>query len=373
MTKKINVGLIGYAFMGKAHSHAYYDVTRFFNCKAIPVMKAICGRSRGKVKKAAQNWGWESYETDWHELIKRKDIDLIDISTPNDLHEDIAIAAAKAGKHIFCEKPMAMNLTEAKSMLNAAQKANIKHMLCFNYRRVPAIGLMKQLIKEGKIGKIYHIRSVYLQDWLIDPKFPLVWRLDKTRCGSGALGDLGAHIIDLARYLVGEFSHVVGMTETFIKERPMLKGKGKGKVTVDDAALFLAKFANGALGSFEATRLAAGRKNGQRIEINGSKGSLVFELERMNELKYYSRQDKDYERGFKTILVTERNHPYINAWWPAGHIIGYEHTFVNTVYDLMNCIAENKMPSPSFVDGVKCQAVLEAVEKSAKMKKWVKV
>lgn len=373
MARKINVGLIGYAFMGKAHSHAYYDVTKFFNCKAVPVMKVLCGRHKEKVKKVATNWGWENYETDWRKVVARKDIDLVDISTPNDSHKDIAIAAARAGKHIFCEKPMAMNLAEGRQMLKAVQSAGIKHMMCFNYRRVPAIGLMKQLIEEGKIGKIYHIRAQYLQDWIIDPKFPLVWRLDKTKCGSGVLGDLGAHIIDLARYLVGEFSEVVGVTETFIKERPKLSGSGKGKVTVDDTALFLARFKNGAVGSFEATRFAAGRKNAQRIEINGSQGSLVFELERMNELKYYSRHDKDYERGFKTILVTEYNHPYINAWWPAGHIIGYEQTFVNTVYDLMNCLAENKMPSPNFVDGVKCQEVLEAVEKSAGAKRWIKV
>ncbi|MFH1784335.1 MAG: Gfo/Idh/MocA family oxidoreductase [bacterium] len=373
MVKEINVGLIGYSFMGKAHSHAYYDVDKFFKCKAVPVMKALCGRDRKKVKEVADNWGWESYETDWRKLVTRKDIDLIDISTPNDSHMDIAVAAAKAGKHIFCEKPMAMNLPEARKMLKAVQRAKVKHMMCFNYRRVPAIGLMKRLIEEGKIGKIYHIRALYLQDWIIDPKFPLVWRLDKTKCGSGVLGDLGAHIIDIARYLVGEFSEISAMTQTFIKERNKPDRKGKGRVTVDDAALFLARFEKGAVGSFEATRFAAGRKNAQRIEINGSKGSLVFELERMNELKYYSRADKNYESGFKIILVTKHEHPYINAWWPDGHIIGYEHTFVNTIYDMLNSIADNKMPVPSFVDGLKCQEVLEAAEKSAKTKKWVKI
>ncbi len=257
----------------------------------------------------------------------------------------------------------------------------MKHMVAFNYRRVPAIGLAKQLIESGKLGKIYHYRATYLQDWIVDPEFPLVWRLQKDKAGSGPHGDLNAHITDLAHYLVGDIDKVIGMSETFIKKRPLEEGpvgllsaksgREYGEVTVDDATLFLAKFKGGALGSFEATRFATGRRNFERIEINGSKGSLVFNFERMNELEYYSKEDDPNEQGFKTILVTEPTHPYIKAWWPPGHTIGYEHTFIHEVYDLMQAIAGDEMPSPDFKDGVKCQAVLEAVEKSIAEERWV--
>jgi len=267
-------------------------------------------------------------------------------------------------------------------MLKAVEKAKVKHMIGFNYRRVPAIGLAKRLIEEGKIGEIYHFRSTYLQDWIVEPEFPLNWRFQKEIAGSGALGDLLAHHIDLARYLIGELGEVIGMDKTFIKERPISleadgltgkAGKEKGKVTVDDATLFLAKFKNGALGSFEATRVAPGRKNYNHFEINGSEGSIVFNFERMNELEFYSRKDLSYVQGFRTILVTEPEHPYISAWWPPGHTIGYEHTFIHQIYDLMNDLAEDKMPTPNFLDGVKCQEVLEAVNKSIKEKKWIKI
>jgi len=384
MPKEINVGLVGYAFMGRAHSNAYKDVTMFFDLEAVPVMKAICGRTESAVKAAAEKFGWQSYETSWEDLIKRDDIDLIDISTPGDTHRDIAIAAAEAGKHIFCEKPLANNLSEAEEMLDAVKKAGVKHMVAFNYRRVPAVVLAKQLIDEGKIGKIYHWRAVYLQDWIVDPDFPLVWRLQKDKAGSGPHGDLNAHIIDLAHYLVGDIDEVVGMAETFIKKRPLqaaeaTKGleaaaaKEMGEVTVEDAMLFLAKFENGALGSFEATRFASGRKNYNSFEINGSKGSIVFNLERMNELQYYSREDEDHVQGFRTILVNEAVHPYMSAWWPPGHIIGWEHTFIHEVADLMNAIAKDEMPVPSFEDGVRCQRVLEAVSKSVGEGCWIKV
>jgi len=380
MTKKINVGMVGYKFMGKAHSHAYRDAPMFFKMKAVPVMKVICGRTEAEVAEAAKTYGWESYETSWEKLIARDDVDLVDISTPVNLHKDIAIAAAKAGKHILCEKPMAMSLDEAKEMLEAVEKAGVKHMIGFNYRRVPAIILAKRLIDEGALGKIYHFRAMYLQDWIIDPDFPLVWRLRKEVAGSGALGDMGAHIIDLARFLVGEFEKVICLTETFIKERPeptyvtgltAETGRKMGKVTVDDAAIAIAKFKSGALGNFEVTRFAPGRKNYECIEINGSKGSLFFDLERINELKFFSREDKDCVQGFKTILVTEECHPYLKAWWPPGHVIGWEHTMVHQVYDLMENIADDKMPIPNFVDGVKCQEVLEALGKSAREGKWV--
>jgi len=340
------------------------------------------------VAEAAKKFGWESYETSWEKVVERDDIDLIDINTPNNTHREIAVAAAKAGKAILCEKPLAMNLAQAKEMLEEAEKGEVKHMVCFNYRKVPAISLARKLIQNGQVGRIYHFRAQYLQDWITDPEFPLVWRLRKELAGTGVHGDLNSHIIDLARFLVGEISQVIGMQETFIGQRPKLNidkelttglaaqsqsEKEMGEVTVDDATLFLAKFTNGALGSFEATRFANGRRNGLRLEINGSKGSLVFELENMNELRFFSSQDPRETQGFKRILATEAEHPYIGAWWPPGHIIGYEHTFVHIVYDFLKAIDENRMPSPNFRDGVECQRILEAVEKSVKEERWVKV
>ena len=387
MPKNINVGLIGYSFMGKAHSHAYKDMPFFFpEAAGVPVMKAICGRNRANVKDAAKTFGWDEYETNWKDLIARNDIDMIDISTPGDSHAEIAIAAAEAGKHVFCEKPLANNLEEARAMAKAVKKARVKSMVAYNYRRVPAVALARQLIDEGRIGEIYHWRAVYLQDWIMDPKFPLVWRLEKDKAGSGPHGDLNAHIIDLARYLVGDIAEVVGMDETFIKERPLAndidaalgastgKSAKKGKVTVDDATLFLARFENGALGSFEATRFAGGRRNGNRFEINGSKGSIAFNLEKMNELQYYDRGDKEHIQGYRDILVNEGCHPYLDHWWPPGHIIGWEHTFVHEVFDLMQAIGgKNDNLHPDFEEGVKDQAVLEAVSTSIENRSWVKV
>ena len=380
----INVGLIGYKFMGKAHSHAYLDMPRFFRPKGIPVMKVICGRDEAGVRETASIFGWQEIETSWERLVERKDIDLIDITAPTNVHKEIAIASAKAGKHIFCEKPLAMNLGEAREMLKAVESAGVKHMVGFNYRMVPAVALAKKLIQEGALGKIYHFRAVYLQDWIVDPNFPLVWRLQKDIAGSGSLGDLGAHLIDIARYLVGDFEEVIGMSETFVKERPLAVSmtglsakagevKEKGEVTVDDATLFLARFKNGALGSLEATRFAPGRKNYNSFEVNGSEGSIIFNFERMNELQFSSRKDPQETSGFRTILVTEPIHPYISAWWPPGHIIGYEHTFIHEVYDLCEAIANDTPIEPNFYDGVKCQEVLEAVEISIKEKRWVKI
>ncbi|MFA4880268.1 MAG: Gfo/Idh/MocA family oxidoreductase [Candidatus Doudnabacteria bacterium] len=384
--KEVNVGLIGYMFMGKAHSHAYHDVAMFFNMDAKPIMKAICGRNEKGVKEASEKFGWESYETDWEKLVRRDDIDLIDICAPTNMHRDIAIAAAKAGKHIICEKPLAMDLEEAQEMWDAVDEARVINMVNFNYRKVPAIALAKKMIDDGKLGKIYHFRSVYLQDWILSPDFPIVWRLDKSVAGSGSLGDLGAHIVDLARYLVGDFDRVVGMEETFIKERPVsatgMDGKlsatatdksVKGMVTVDDATLFLARFENGAVATFEATRFAAGRKNYNSFEINGEKGSIVFNLERMNELEYYNVDDPVGLQGFRTILATDPSHPYMGAWWPPAHIIGYEHTFIHQIYELMQAIASGKSASPDFEDGLKCQRVLEAVSCSIADDGWVYV
>ena len=387
MGRNVNVGLVGYSFMGKAHSHAFKDMGFFFpDAEGMPVMKAICGRNKENVMSAANEFGWEGYETDWRELISREDIDLIDISTPGDSHAEIAIAAAESGKHVFCEKPLANNLSDARAMAKAVKNAGVKSMVAYNYRRVPAVALAKQLIEEGRIGQIYHWRAVYLQDWIMDPNFPLVWRLQKEKAGSGPHGDLNAHIIDLARYLIGEIVEVTGMQETFIKERPIVDeidsalgattgtSTRTGPVTVDDTTLALARIENGAVGSFEATRFAGGRRNGNRFEIIGSKGSITFNLEKMNELQYFNREDEDHIQGFREIIVTEGIHPYMDRWWPPGHTIGWEHTFIHEVYDLMQAIAgSNHFLHPDFDEGVRDQAVLEAISLSSETGTWVKI
>lgn len=384
MKDTLNFGLIGYKFMGKAHSNALKKVGMFFNPSVKVGMKAICGREEAWVKESAAKFGWEGYETSWEKLIEREDIDVVDITAPSNAHKEIAIAAAEKGKHVFCEKPLALTLKDAREMLDAVEKNKVKHQIGFNYRFVPALQLAKKLIDQGKIGKIFHFRGLYLQDWIIDPDFPLVWRLDKKVAGSGSHGDLGAHLIDLARYLVGDFDKVIGMSKTFIKERPLvekmtgLSGKAqsdapRGEVTVDDATLFLTEFKNGALGSFEATRFSAGHKNGMMFEINGSKGSLRFEFERMNELQYFSRDDEEGTQGFRVIQCSEGCHPYMEAWWPAGHVIGYEHTFVHEMYEFVVAIAKDTRPVPDFHDGVKCSQVLEAVDLSVAERQWVSV
>jgi predicted dehydrogenase len=381
---QIRIGMVGYKFMGKAHSHAYRDLPMFFPETLKPVMTAICGRDVTGVSKAAEQFGWESYETDWRQLVKRDDIDLIDINAPSDAHKEIAITAAAAGKHLFCEKPLALTLEDSREMLKAAQEAGVKHMIGFNYRFAPAVQLAKKLIQEGRLGKIFHFRAWFLQDWIVDPDFPLVWRLQKEIAGSGSHGDLGAHLIDLAHFLVGEMTEVVGMSETFIKERPLpssmtgLSAQGskegpRGPVTVDDATLFMSRFANGALGSFEATRFAPGHRCTNSFEINGSKGSVKFDFERMNELQVYFTDDAADVQGFRRVLATDPAHAYAHAWWPPGHTIGYEHTFIHEVVELMEAFRENRQPVPNFVDGVKCQEVLEAVDKSIAEKRWVKL
>jgi predicted dehydrogenase len=373
--KPLNIGMIGYAFMGKAHSAAYRDVARYFpDLKLQPLLKAICGRNEKAVAHAAQQFGWESYETDAMALINRNDIDVVDVSSPGYAHKEQVIAAAKAGKHIICEKPIANNLKDARAMATAVEKAGVKSLVMFNYRRVPAVSLAREMIQAGEIGEIYQIRARYLQDWIADPAFPMVWRLDKTQAGSGALGDIGSHIIDLARFLVGEFTDVSALMKTFIKERPLgPKSKETGTVTVDDAAAWIANFDNGAIGTFEATRFARGVKNGNGFEIYGSKGSLMFDLEDMNRLRFWSAKDSPRLQGFREILVTEPGHPFMQGWWPPGHIIGYQHTFVNTLYDFFTALSKNQDGSPNMQDGVKAQQVLEAVEKSASARKWVRV
>ncbi|HXG92047.1 MAG TPA: Gfo/Idh/MocA family oxidoreductase [Blastocatellia bacterium] len=371
MKKKLNIAMIGHRFMGKAHSNAWRQVARFFDAPFEPVMKVVCGRDEAATRSAARQYGWQEHSTSWQEVVEREDVDLIDICTPGDSHKPIAIAAAEARKIVFCEKPLANTLAEAEQMLDAVRRNSVIHMLCHNYRRAPAVMLAKQLIDEGCIGQIYHYRGTYLQDWIVDPDFPRVWRLEKARAGSGALGDILSHSSDLARFLVGEITEVAGLLKTFITERPLPGTNAKAPVDVDDAALSLVRFENGAIGTIEGTRFATGRKNYNRFEINGSKGSLAFDLERMNELELYIEEGPN--SGFRTILATDAKHPYFGAWWPPGHIIGYEHTFTHTVYDLLVAIDKQEIPAPNFEDGVRNQRALDAIERASASGKWEKV
>lgn len=387
MAKTLRVGMIGYRFMGRAHSNAWRQAPKFFPLKAHVELHTLCGRDAAGVQTARAQLGWQNASTDWREVIENPLIDVVDINTPNDSHAEIAIAAAQNGKHILCEKPLALTVKQAEQMLAAVQKAKVVHMVCHNYRRIPAIALAKKMISEGTLGKIFHFRARYAQDWIVDPEFPLVWRLQKGISGSGAHGDINAHIIDLGRFLVGEFQEVCGLTHTFITERPLPDESGKGagltakaarktgKVTVDDAALFIGRFENGALANLEATRFALGRKNHITLEINGSKGSLAFDFEDMNRLQYFNNDDPKDRQGFRDILVTQPGgtHPYVGNWWPPGHILGYEHTFVHTIADFVNACVDGKPVQPTFDDGAKNQRVLEAVEASAKTGKWVKL
>ncbi|MFI7016415.1 Gfo/Idh/MocA family protein [Streptomyces sp. NPDC050164] len=375
----LRVGMVGYAFMGAAHSQGWRTAGRVFDLPLNPVQAVICGRDAAAVRAAADRHGWASTETDWRALVERDDVDLVDICTPGDSHAEIALAALAAGKHVLCEKPLANTVEEATSMARAAEEAYQRGRLAmvgFNYRRVPATALARRMVAEGRLGALRHVRVTYLQDWLVDPQFPLTWRLRKEQAGSGSLGDLGAHIIDLAQYLVGEpLAGVSALTETFVRQRPLPTGAtsglsavsaaGTGEVTVDDAALFTARFPSGALASFEATRYATGRKNALRIELNGERGSLAFDLERLNELSFHDGTEPGTQAGFRRILVTEPDHPYLDAWWPPGHGLGYEHTFVHQARDLVHAIAEGRRPEPSFADGLQVQRVLAAVEESA--------
>lgn len=372
----MNVAIIGTKFMGKAHSNAWLNSPKFFDMGIEPVLKVACGRDEASLKSFAENWGWEDIETDWRKVIERDDVDIIDISVPTNLHHEIAVAAAKAGKHIFCEKPFAMSVAEAEEMVAAAEEAGVVHYLNHNYRRAPAVQLAKQMIDDGTIGDIYHWRGTYLQDWIMDPNFPLTWHLRKETAGGGPHFDLNSHSIDLAHFLIGDISTVTGMLKTFIKERPLpgvgartfeagTGGGDLGEVTVDDASFLVVEFANGALGTFEASRFAGGRKNYNYFEIYGSKGSIIWNLERMNELQVFDPNDPEGRQGFKTIMVTESVHPYIAAWWPPGHTIGYEHEFHHGVVDFMRAIEEGASIEPNFRDGLKTMKVLEAAEKSS--------
>jgi predicted dehydrogenase len=371
----LSVGLIGYQFMGKAHSNAWRQAPRFFDLPVDVRLKTICGRDKTALNRAAKRFGWEHGEPDWHRVTADPDIDIIDICTPNDSHCEIAIAAARAGKAILCEKPLARTVAEAARMVTAVKKARVVNMVCHNYRRIPAIALAKEMIERGEIGnRIFHFRARYAQDWIVDPSFPLVWRLRSGPAGSGALGDIFSHIVDLARYLVGEFREVCASEETFVKKRPFTTGsRKKGRVTVDDAVTMIGRFQNGALASLEATRFAPGRKNSITLEINGNAGSIFFDLEEMNRLKFFSRRDPPERQGFRDILVTEPAHPYMKSWWPPGHIIGYEHTFIHTIADFIKGVAAGRTVHPTFQDALSNQQVLEAANKSAKQKKWIRL
>lgn len=374
MDKRINVAIMGTRFMGRAHSSAWSRVSQHFDLAFKPVLKLSCGRSvDAHHQEFADQYGWESISDDWEQVVNDPDIDIVDICTSNKSHYSIAMAAIKAGKHVICEKPLAMNATEAQLMYETAKKAGVVNMTAFNYRQVPAIIYAKQLIQEGKLGQIRHFDAVYYQDWLIDPDFPFVWRNDVEEAGSGAHGDMNAHLVDLARYLVGEITDVSGTQNIFIKERTIGEGPETRQVTADDATSFLCHFENGAMGSFITSRFATGRKNYLKFELFGSKGALKFELERLNELQYYSTMDDQGDRGFRTILVTENVHPFIKAWWPPGHIIGWEHTFIHEIKVFLDAIAKNEEVTPNFYDGWKTQQVMDAVVIAAANRKWIKL
>ncbi|MFD6094346.1 Gfo/Idh/MocA family protein [Oerskovia sp. NPDC060338] len=374
----LGIGMVGYSFMGAAHSQGWRTAPRFFDLPLAPEMRVLAGRNAAAVTAAADKLGWDDVETDWRKLVARDDVDLVDICTPGDTHAEIAIAALEAGKHVLCEKPLANTVAEAELMVAAAEAAAARGVLAtvgFTYRRVPAVQLARQLVVDGRIGTIRHVRAQYLQDWIADETAPLSWRLDKTKAGSGALGDIGAHIIDLAQFITGEsITGVSGILETFVNERPIatgfsgLSGTGgteTGPVTVDDAAVFLARLTGGGLGVFEATRFAYGRKNAIRLEINGSLGSVAFDFEDMNVLHFFDASDDPQVAGFRRIVVTEPQHAYIASWWPAGHGLGYEHAFTHQAVDLVRDVAAGTQPTPSFADGLAVQRILEAVERSA--------
>jgi predicted dehydrogenase len=377
----LRVGMIGYAFMGAAHSQAWRTAHHFFDMPVVPTMEVLCGRTESAAAAAADKLGWSSWATDWRDVVARDDIDVVDICTPGDTHREIALAALEAGKHVLCEKPLANTVAEAEEMASAATRAaqrGVWSAVGFNYRRVPALALARRLIDAGKLGRIRHIRAQYLQDWIVDPEFPLVWRLQKDKAGSGALGDIGAHVIDIAQWLTG--SRLVGVSgrlETFVKQRPLpdaasglsaSSGEGakeQGEVTVDDAAVFFGQTDGGALAIFEATRFATGRKNAIRVEVSGSDGGLAFDFESMNELHVYDGTVAASDAGFRRILATEPEHPYMDAWWPPGHGLGYEHTFTHEIADFVRDVCAGRQPTPSFADGLGVQRVLEAVEESS--------
>jgi len=376
--KELRVALIGHQFMGIAHSNAFLNAGIWTDLPVKISMKCLCANdTEDNLKAFAEKYGWESYETDWKNVVKRDDIDLISIASPNHLHKEIALEAAKYGKHILCEKPLANNLSDAKEMLDAVNKAGVRHCCGFSYRFTPSLALARQFVLDGKIGRIYHVFVRYAQDWITNPNFGMVWRFDKKIAGSGPLGDLSAHSIDATRFITGlSFNQVCGNMQTLIKERPLDSNNPngpKGNVTVEDVAQFLVNFEGGATGCFESTRLATGRKNYNTIEVNGEKGSLVWNFEDQNYLMYYDNEQSAKEAGFRKINVTHDDHPYNGGWWPQGHGIGYADSFIIEVAEFVRSIANNESFSPDFEDGVKCQEVLEAIERSAGKRTWEKL
>src|SRR3954471_17447844 len=374
----LRVAMVGYAFMGAAHSQAWRNAHRFFDLPAVPELAVLCGRDGVAFHQAADRRAWPETATDWREVVSRDDIDVVDVSSPGDTHRDIAIAALAAGKHVLCEKPLANTLAEAEEMTAAAEAATERGVLStvgFNYRRTPALALARELVAQGRLGRLHHIRAQSLQDWIVDPAFPLVWRLQKDKAGSGALGDIGAHVVDLAHFLTGErLTGVSGTLQRFVDRRPLPEhaaglsgsaGSAMGDVTVDDAAAFFGRTESGALATFEATRFANGRKNAMRIELNGSDGSLAFDFERLNELQVYDGTVPSASAGFRRILATDPGHPYAAAWWPPGDGLGYEHTFVNEIADFVRDVGAGAPPPPSFADGLYVQQVMDAVERSS--------
>jgi predicted dehydrogenase len=374
MSKPLNIGIVGYGFMGRAHSNAFRQVSQFFDVEYHPVLKAVAARSKDAAEEFARRWEWQRVETDWRKLIEAPDIDAIDVCSPNNTHCEIALAAAQAGKMILCEKPLAMNSDEAQKMARAVERAGRPNMVWFNYRRVPAISLAKQIIHEGRLGRVFHYRATYLQDWTISPKVPVggpaTWRLEKDVAGSGVSGDLLAHNIDTALWLNGSVSNVCGMTEIFIKNRETRDGK-PARVEIDDVCTFLARFSNGSNGTFEATRYARGRKNRNSFEVNGEKGSLYFDLEDMHQLQFFNHEDPGHLQGWRTILATGAEHPYMANWWVPGCVIGYEHTFINTLADFLACLNTGERMRPDFRDALETQAVVDAVLESARTQKWL--
>ena len=372
---ELGVGMLGDAFMGKAHTNAYVKMPLFFfPPPARPKLVGICGRNKTGVEKAARRYGYLRAYTDWHKLIADDDVDLVDNGFPNFLHQGPSIEAVEKGKHILCEKPLAMNATEASEMLRAARKAGVKHMVANNYRFVPSIRLAKLLIEHGRIGRVVEFRFAYLQDWLVDPNFPLTWRMRKRTAGTGVIGDLGSHLFDLARMLVGEVEAVTALTKTFVRQRPLERNPGKmGRVDVDDMFVSLLEFKGGAVGTAEASRYCAGMKNRARIEIHGTEGTISVDFERLNELELYTTSDDRRERGFKTILVTEKVHPFGDIWWPPGHVLGWEHAMVHEIHHLFDAIANDKPIEPlgaTFYDGYRVSKILDAIAKSSQTGRW---
>jgi predicted dehydrogenase len=378
MAKKIlNIGMVGYGFMGRTHSNAFLQAGRFFDLEYQPVLKAVCARNAARAEAFAANWGYQSTETDWRKLVERSDIDLIDIASPNDTHAEIAIAAAKAGKIVMCEKPLGRTSAEAVAMVNAVESANVPNMVWYNYRRVPAVMLLKQLLDEGRLGRIFHYRAKFLQDWTISQDLPQggegLWRLDAAVAGSGVTGDLLAHNIDTALWLNGPIHELTAMTETFIKQRKHnLTGKVEA-VAIDDASVFLCRFQNGSLATFEATRYARGHKALNTLEINGEHGSAMWDLHDLHRLQWFDHRDEGRLRGWRNIHVSDGDHPYMKHWWVPGLQIGYEHTFIHQVADFLEALASGKAAAPTFRDGLATDHVTDAVLRSAKSGKWEQV